>query len=798
MANKQGKFWEDSTEEEEEDFFSDSEDTGDDTPKQTEAPKPGRWQRGAADPDEFADDKREVRAKTDKANENIEKLVETLRGYHVANDWNNISKEFPNLEKLNKAWQDAWSVDTPAPQFIGYLSELEDFYNDCSKAKDYKKKLSKTNIKTFQTMQQKIKKATTPFAKQIRTFKFNKAKVAAGELDASELYPMPRKLEPLAPVAAEPPKPDEIIWTNEMVEQKLAKIIGKRGRKGYDRKKQLNKLTDLISHSQSSYQTTQIYLNIISIQYDASIASHLGSSTWKECLDVLNKVMDIIETDPSAVQARKPECPQLIVIPLTDNLIHSLERLEQEYYKSLQDLDTQKILPYVNRMKDVVGLVNLTKRVMDFYKKANNWSAVTIASIILLKYLHHNVRVSIQKGDKTETVNFTCEGMDLCSELELEDLAKICFKYGNERQKTHSMLFFIAALANRDQFYRARDLMLMSHLQESIQNADIDTQILYNRAMVCIGLCAFRAGKIVDAHNCLSEICSSARLKELLAQGIVRYNEKAAEQERLEVRRQMPYHMHINLDLLEAVHLVCALLLEVPNSAASSFDKRKPISRTLKKYLEFSNRQIFVGPPENTREVVVAAAKVFSRGDWKKCADLLFSLKTWKVLPEYEKIIEMLTQKLKEEGLRTYMFIASSNYDSLSIDRLATMYALPKNTVHSILSKMMINGELHASWDQPTGSIVMHKVDPSRLQSLALQFSEKVSSFAEANERLLESKTAFGKYDPLKDRYQDQSGWSNRAGRYKPRYNQQNQQNQQRGQRYNKDTSNRRTFRHNN
>ena len=43
-------------------------------------------------------------------------------------------------------------------------------------------------------------------------------------------------------------------------------------------------------------------------------------------------------------------------------------------------------------------------------------------------------------------------------------------------------------------------------------------QILYNRTLVQLGLCAFRQGHVRDAHNALVDIQSSNRAKELLAQ----------------------------------------------------------------------------------------------------------------------------------------------------------------------------------------------------------------------------------------------------------------------------------------
>ena len=57
----------------------------------------------------------------------------------------------------------------------------------------------------------------------------------------------------------------------------------------------------------------------------------------------------------------------------------------------------------------------------------------------------------------------------------------------------------------------------------------------------------------------------------------------------------------------------------------------------------------------------------------------------------------MITSKVQEETLRTYLFTYSSVYMSLSMDVLSEMFELPKPTVHSVISKMIINEELMVS-----------------------------------------------------------------------------------------------------
>ena len=58
----------------------------------------------------------------------------------------------------------------------------------------------------------------------------------------------------------------------------------------------------------------------------------------------------------------------------------------------------------------------------------------------------------------------------------------------------------------------------------------------------------------------------------------------------------MPFHMHINLELLESVHLIAAMLLETPNMAATGLAApRRVISKPFRRLLDNYERQTFTG-----------------------------------------------------------------------------------------------------------------------------------------------------------------------------------------------------------
>lgn len=144
------------------------------------------------------------------------------------------------------------------------------------------------------------------------------------------------------------------------------------------------------------------------------------------------------------------------------------------------------------------------------------------------------------------------------------------------------------------------------------------------------------------------------------------------------------------------------------------------------------------------REHVVAAAKAMRCGNWKQCAEYIvnkkMNKKVWDLFYEADRVREMLEKFIKEESLRTYLFTYSNVYSSINIPLLAQMFELSQEKVHSLISKMIINEELMASLDDPTETVVMHRSELSRFQSLSMQLVDKVTNLVDANERTYEMK----------------------------------------------------------
>lgn len=557
----------------------------------------------------------------------------------------------------------------------------------------------------------------------------------------------------------------ELDVDHSLIKKKRDELISQRGKKTIDPSDNIEHFKLLIQLSKEAELGAgiEVMLNvdILASQFDyTTFASCMKDDVWNRCLEYMDHLITLLEEHPEVElydtlkddeeNYSSPDRPYKI----HGNILVFVERMDEEFTKVLQATDPHST-DFVTKLEGEARVEKIIKRVQEYLEKRHAGTGPTVLCRMYIRRIEHlyykidRKAYGVPQSPSVEGPDDKEEGKEeLSASAVLSKLTKFIYNCQTadhstlSRIRTRAILCHIYHHALHNRWYQARDLMMMSHLQESINLADVVTQILYNRVLVQLGMCAFRHGMIKDAHDALVDIQSSGRSKELLAQGQGRH-ERSAEQEIIERRRQIPFHMHINLELMECVYLTSAMLLEIPYMAAAETEgRRRMISKSFHYQLKNREKQPLVGPPDSMREHVVAAAHAMLKGDWKNCRDYILSIKAWDLFLNVEQLKEMLARKIQEETLRTYIFTYGETYDTLSLVSLSEMFELPLKTVHSIVSKMIFKEEFLASLDEPTQMIVMHHAKPNKLQCQALLIADKIQVLAEHNEELMKIKHA--------------------------------------------------------
>ncbi|KAJ4376430.1 Translation initiation factor 3 subunit c [Neocucurbitaria cava] len=746
-----------------------------------------------------------LKSAKDKRFDELEATIRQIENAQKINDWAVISDQF---DKLNRQVPTLIKQnDGKVPKlYIQAIADLETVVLEThEKQKVTPKKMNAVNTRGFNAVRQKVKKHNRDYQRDIDSYRENKEEFMR-EVEEVEAAPKEKKKKSKIPQLGTEVVDDAdddgfitmgaggkaVKYTPEGILKHLRSIVEQRGRKNSDKLEHIRTLEKLFDVSVNDYQRIRVLLTLISTRFDltSGTASHMHQEQWKLADQEFSKLLQILENSKEIVVMENAEeweddekLPNITpgeIFRIPGSVVSFVERLDDELTRSLQHIDPHTA-EYVERLTDEALLYAQLVRTLVYVESLKKNPSLELPqeplNRIVMRRLEHvyfkpSQVITILEGNVWKAIpesldsEITPRAISNDTASLVQTLCTYLFQYSEGIIRARAMLCQIYFLSLHDQYYKARDMMLMSHLQETISNFDVNTQILFNRALVQVGLCAFRAGLVYEAQTSLQEICGSNRQKELLAQGLQmqRYSQISPEQERLERQRQLPFHMHINLELLECVYLTCSMLLEIPLLAqlGSSPDLRKRvISKTYRRLLEYHERQIFTGPPENTRDHVMQASKALSAGEWKKAAEFINSIKIWELIANAEKIKEMLSAQIQEEGLRTYLFTYAPFYDTLAISTLAGMFELSERKVSAVVSKMISHEELAAALDQVNSAIIFRKgVELSRLQTLALSLSDKASGLIESNEKTLEQRT-----QGTANAFERQGGRGGRGGR---------------------------------
>ncbi|RKP34415.1 eukaryotic translation initiation factor 3 subunit 8 N-terminus-domain-containing protein [Dimargaris cristalligena] len=759
-----------------------------------------RFARGAysSDSESEEDVKRVVRSAKDKRfdqlRSHINKITQALKG----NDWALVNSEFDSIVKLIPKFGSTFLTNGQPPRFyIRGLVAIDDAIKEITAKKQ--KMSNGLHAKALNAMKQKSRKINKDYEEAISAYRANpdKPKAAAAApapapaKKAKKTKPVETpKVEP-TPKAAPKAKAGALpsTLTARDIPAALQTILESRGKRGINRHSQLKTIQRLLNVATEPSDIVRILLLSVSVRFDQQAISggYLRFDVWNLALGDLNRILDTLEAAPEVKVHERAESDPMSEDPKVRNevlgsIISFVDRLDDEYTKSLQALDPHTT-DYLRRLRNQSALYSLIARAQNYFESRQMKESTGRAVMRRIEHLYYKpdqviatlearLRESYPNRLHSEIIDYNQAAEP---SLLVHQLCAYLYRHGEPLLRTRGIICHIYNHALHDRFHAARDMMLMSHLQENIMGFDIETQVLYNRALVQLGLCAFRQGFVRECHSALQDIFATGRQKELLAQGVhnPRNGVLNPEQELLERQRQLPFHMHINLEMLECVYLTSCMLLEIPAMAQAGGTndpnaRKHIISRVFLRLLDFHERQIFTGPPENTRDHILSASRALAVGDWAKCDQLIRDIRIWDLMSTgSDQIKAMLTDRIKEEGLRTYLFTYAPFYDTMALPTLAAMFSLELSSVYRIISKLIWHEELVASLDRVGELIIFHKIDPSKVQQLSLSFADKVVNLVESNEKLFDQKVTSQNKDENDEEDESAGGKGGRDGKHR-------------------------------
>lgn len=768
-----------SEEEEESDdsFFNDSEsesdidsDDSDGRPygpdwfKKAEFRKGGanKFLKGANYSDSESEDegKKVVKSAKEKLLDEMQAVYSSIENAEMTQDWVTILSELDNISRLLiRAQQQNYGIPNI---FVKVLAQIEDAVADVEQA-DIK---NKAVARAYNTTKQRVRKVAREYEDLLAKFRedpesFDKESTADLEQSVDNVESTPTFGKKGINLSALAMASSEVGFFSA-----LRIVMDTRGKKNVDQYGLIKTMQELLEIAKTPYETIMAYLTLIPIRFDASAnLSYQPIEQWKasynetlKFLEILNEHIETYQVSELAERNEfiedEPQADASGVRKILGSVFSFVERLDDEFNKSLLNTDPHSS-DYLVRLRDEQLIYNLILRTQIYLEATlpeeerekllarplvRRLDHIYYKSTGLVSIIETNAWNSLPSNLTSSYVPFNGTADDAYVTGLVGSLTDILRKHKNGGLRKRAILYQVYFTALNVDFSTAKDMLIESKVQAYINNSDPSLQILFNRVVVQLGLAAFKLCLIEDCHQVLNELLASSHLREILGQQTLqRISANVGSSSSADEREQLclPYHQHINLDLIDLVFMTCSLLIEVPQMTAFYSGikvKRIPYSqKSIRRALEHYDKSAFQGPPETLRDYVLHAAKSMQKGDWEKCNYYLKSIPTWKLLSNADTVLENLAERVQIESLKTFFFTYKRFYDKLSIDKMSELFGVPKDKVVEIMEFIIAEYDIEAKLDESKTIVIIEGDEITKLEEVALKLNKEVKI---AKERL--------------------------------------------------------------
>lgn len=687
--------------------------------------------------DEDQEGRRVVRSAREKLLADLQEGCDAVGKAKATDDWVRVLTDFDRVGRLLVR---AAQQNVAIPNF--YYKMLGEMDRTLVVSSGNRKKLPADQSRALNTMRQRVKKQTKEFAQYMAHY--------AEHPEAFDLEE-PVDFGHSAGVQTQEQGP-----AASPIFTALKLIAETRGKKNIDKHEQVATLEKLLEDAQLGlvFEQISVFQMLLSVRFDAALGQpNMLVAQWAAAerdlcafLSLLEQQMGSFRVCENGVRTDDLDiepAPNADGVRVMLGLVAALvERLDDEFVRLLQNADPH-LTEYIDRLKDEPRLYRLLVRAQ-VYVAATTGAGEHMARTVLrrLEHIYYKpnflIRLAEEAAWKDLAVPDNVQGPEGEPEQVVAALTGFLLQQESSLYRQHATLLMVYHHAVNGQYAAAREVYLELKLHNGTATMDSLLQVLFNRALVQLGLAAFKCGEIEQAHVILSDIVGLSRLKELLGQGFTaKYASQVTVAERAKL---LPFHVHINLELLECVYTTLLMLIEIPALAALTLARdarRKAPVRLFKSKLEFHERQFFTGPPESIKDHLTYASRYLRRGAWAKAYDLLLLIKIWKLLPNHTELLAMLRHQLQVEGLRTYIFTYRLIFTNLSVAKLSQSFDLAPDAVQDIVGKIFALGEVSGLVDANYVNFALDAPQRSKLQELAIVMNEKVGLLKEKNDKTL-------------------------------------------------------------